>query len=179
MNYLEDKIIKLRALEPEDLEYLYEWENISNLWITGNTRTPISRFQLKEYIAQQSFNIFDLGYLRLIITLKEDDTPIGTVDLFDFDSFHSRVALGLFVTKEHQGKGYAKRTLKLVEQYVFDFLKLHQLYVDIAESNIGSRQLFEKDYEKNAILKDWLKTNNGYENVICYQKIKKTITQKI
>ena len=30
--FLEDEVIRLRALEPEDLELLYRWENDSALW---------------------------------------------------------------------------------------------------------------------------------------------------
>ena len=32
MIYLENKKIKLRALEPEDLDFLYKWENDTKFW---------------------------------------------------------------------------------------------------------------------------------------------------
>ena len=55
--YLSDEEIRLRALEPEDLEVLYRWENDSTLWEVGNTLAPFSRYALKRYIAEshQSF----------------------------------------------------------------------------------------------------------------------------
>lgn len=43
--------VRLRALEPEDLELLYRWENDPELWEVGNTLAPYSRYILKEYIA--------------------------------------------------------------------------------------------------------------------------------
>ena len=55
--FLEDEVIRLRALEPEDLELLYRWENDSALWEFSSTLAPFSRYLLKEYIenaAQQT-----------------------------------------------------------------------------------------------------------------------------
>ena len=40
MAQLENEIIRLRALEPEDLEPLYRWENNPDLWSLGNTMSP-------------------------------------------------------------------------------------------------------------------------------------------
>ena len=155
---LEAENIRLRAPEPEDLELLYRWENDSRFWIAGNTRVPYSRFQLKQYIANMSVDIYETKQLRLMMVDKKTNQAVGTVDLFDFDIHHSRIALGLFVAPEFQGKGYASQSLKLVEDYVFNFLKINQLYVQIAETNLSSRKLFEERYELNGFLKNWIKT---------------------
>ena len=44
MAQLENETIRLRALEPEDLELLYRWENNPELWSLGNTMSPYSRY---------------------------------------------------------------------------------------------------------------------------------------
>ena len=108
----------------------------------------------------------------MIENVSSGDT-VGTVDLFDFDIHHSRIALGLYVAREFQGLGYAGQSLALIEDYVFNFLKINQLYVQIAESNYASRKLFEKDYELHGMLKHWLKTPDGFENILTYQKFRK------
>lgn len=172
LTFLESHNIRLRALEPEDLELLYLWENDSSFWIAGNTRAPYSKFQLREYISQSKNDIYSDGSLRLMMQDKNTGNVVGTVDLFDFDLHHGRVALGLFVSEEFQGKGYASQSLKLVEDYVFNFLKINQLYVQIAESNQASRKLFEKDYELHGFLKNWIKTPDGYDNILTYQKFR-------
>ena len=48
---LENDGIRLRAIEPEDLELLYRWENDETNWKQGNTLVPYSRYILKKYIA--------------------------------------------------------------------------------------------------------------------------------
>ncbi|MFV0390572.1 MAG: GNAT family N-acetyltransferase [Paludibacteraceae bacterium] len=170
--FLENELLKLRAPEPEDLELLYRWENDATYWIAGNTRSPYSKFQLKAYISQAKNDIYSDGALRLMIQEKSSGIAVGTVDLFDFDMHHSRVALGLFVASEHQGKGFASQSLALVEDYVFHFLKINQLYVQIAENNSASRKLFENRYELNGFLKNWLKTSENFVNILTYQKFK-------
>lgn len=166
----ENEIIRLRAVEPEDLDRLYDWENNSQLWTVGNTRNPYSKFVLKQYILNSDRDIYETLQLRLMMVSVETGETVGTVDLFDFDIHHSRIALGLFVDKAFQGKGYAKASLRMVEKYVFNFLKLNQLYCHIAESNTASRKMFEQEqYQANGVLKEWIKSINGFENILVFQ----------
>ena len=49
--------IRLRALEPEDLDLLYKIENDMTLWNVGATNVPYSRYTLHDYIATASNDI--------------------------------------------------------------------------------------------------------------------------
>jgi diamine N-acetyltransferase len=170
---LENDLITLRAVEPQDLDLLYAWENNTQLWDAGNTRNPYSKFALKQYIIQSDQDIYETKQLRLMIMSKESKKAVGTVDLFDFDLHNNRIALGLFVDFKFQGKGYAKESLHLIEDYVFNYLRINQMYAQIAESNTASRQMFElENYQSNGILKNWIKTTKGYENIIVFQQFK-------
>lgn len=172
---LENEKIRLRAIEPNDLEQLYIWENNPVIWMVGNSRQPYSKFTLKQYIINSGQDIYENKQLRLMLVDKDTDKAVGTVDLFDFDMHHSRISLGLFVDKAFQGKGYAKSALHLVEDYVFNFLQIQQLYCHIAETNTVSRKMFENEgYEANGILKHWIKTPEGYDNIIVFQRFRKT-----
>lgn len=171
--FLKSDIIQLRAVEPQDLEQLYTWENNPVLWYVGNTRQPYSKFALKQYILQIDKDIYESKQLRLMIVELITQKTVGTVDLFDFDIHNSRIALGLFVEVTEQGKGYARAALHLIEDYVFNFLKINQLYCHIAETNVASRQMFEKEgYETNGILKSWIKTPEGFDNIILFQRFR-------
>lgn len=163
----------LRAPEPEDLEFLYRWENNPELWDAGNTRQPFSRFALREYIGQTSKDIYTAGNLRLMIEKVDDGEVVGTVDLFDFDMHHSRIAFGLFVAPEFQGKGYATIALRFIENYVFNFLKINQLYCQISVDNTASISMFEKQNFSKSILKNWIKTEKGFSDVIVFQQFAK------
>ena len=46
------ELIQLRALEPEDLNRLYKWENDSSIWSVSGTLMPFSKFILEEFVNQ-------------------------------------------------------------------------------------------------------------------------------
>ncbi len=61
------KDIRLRALEPEDLELLYEWENNRSYWAVSNTITPYSKYTLKRFLENSHKTIYETGQIRLMI----------------------------------------------------------------------------------------------------------------
>ena len=51
-------IVHLRAIEPEDLDFLYRIENDVKLWNVGITNVPYSRYALHDYVANASGDIY-------------------------------------------------------------------------------------------------------------------------
>ena len=152
--------IRLRALEPGDVDLLYEWENDTSVWNVSNTIAPFSRFQLEEYVMNAQNDIFAARQLRLMIDrhgTDETELPVGTIDLFDFDPFHSRAGIGILIREPYREKGYAHEALGLLIQYAFGTLRLHQLYCNISPGNATSLKLFEKlGFIKCGIKKEWI-----------------------
>lgn len=172
MPYLAGKNIYLRALEPEDLDILYRWENDSSLWIYGCTLAPFSKFTLREYIQNSSYDIYQTRQLRMIIALRENDETIGMIDLFDIDPHHERGAVGILIAPGHQEKGLGKEALRLMSEYAFGFLHLHQLYAHILQDNKASLKLFTAcGFSPCGLLNEWLKTEKDYKNVVVMQLI--------
>lgn len=165
--------ILLRAPEPEDLGLLYNWENNSSYWLVSNTIVPFSRFTLKRYLENSHKTIFESGQVRLMIDHIPDKTTIGTIDIFDFDAFHSRAGIGILIaSEEHRRKGNASMALKCLVAYCFNTLQLHQLYCNILEDNCGSMDLFGKQgFKRIGIKKDWVKTPDGYLDEYMFQLI--------
>jgi len=166
--------IRLRALEPEDLELLYDWENNDAYWMISNTMTPFSKFTLKRFLKHSHKNIYETGQLRLMIELIDEKLTIGTIDLFDFDPFHKRAGIGILIADEAQRrKGYASMALKCVIDYCFDTLQLHQLYCNILANNGESMDLFQKlGFVRIGVKKEWVKTTDGYLDEHMFQLLK-------
>ncbi len=162
---LQNEVVLLRGLEPEDLEFLYECENNTQIWQVSNTLVPYSRYVLKQHIADSHLDIYTTKQLRLIIAPAEKpEIPVGAIDLFDFDPFHQRAGVGILIHRESdRKKGYASNALKLLIEYGFQHLHLHQLYCNITADNLQSISLFEKaGFIKCGIKKDWIKTTAGW-----------------
>ena len=162
---LENDGIRLRAVEPEDLELLYRWENDETNWKQGNTLVPYSRYILKKYIAGSGKSIFETGQLRLMIDVLPDERTIGTLDLYDFDQFHNRAGVGILVADESdRQKGYASAALACMVKYAFETIGLHQLWCNILESNAPSLNLFtHHGFSICGSRKEWAKVSDGYE----------------
>jgi diamine N-acetyltransferase len=169
------KDITLRAVEPEDLELLYKWENDNRYWIISNTVTPFSKYTLKRYIENSHKNIYMTGQLRLMIDHPKSGSTIGTIDVFDFDPFHKRAGLGILIADEKfRQKGYASMALKCLIDYCFKTLQLHQLYCNILSSNTESIDLFRKHgFTEIGIKKDWIKGSTGFIDEHMFQLLSK------
>ena len=167
------KDIKLRALEPEDLELLYEWENNDSNWIISNTISPFSKYILKRYLENSHKNIYETGQLRLMIDHIHDKVSIGTIDIFDFDPFHKRAGLGILIANEaYRRKGYASMSLTCLIDYCFKTLQLHQLYCNILANNTESMDLFKKQgFVQTGQKTDWIKTSDNYLDEYFFQLI--------
>ena len=74
--------IYLRALEPEDLEFLYGMENNESVWEVSNTTSPYSKFILTQYLENSYKDIYEAKQLRLVISSNENET-LGLIDIFD------------------------------------------------------------------------------------------------
>ncbi len=171
---LEDKNIRLRAIEPEDLEHFYRWENDTSLWENSTSFAPYSKYMLKRYIEQTNNNIFEDSQLRLMIEKKDDaHTIVGCIDIFDFDAFNQRACWGILVDEKFRRKGYARSALSLVMEYCFNTLKIKQLYCKISAKNTPCLQLVKNtDFVQCATLKSWAKNADEYVDVLMFQLVK-------
>jgi diamine N-acetyltransferase len=165
--------IKLRALEPEDLELLYNWENNLSYWVISNTVSPFSKYTLKRYVENSHKSIYETGQLRLMIDHIPDKISIGTIDIFDFDAFHKRAGLGILIAnEEYRRKGFATMALTCLVEYCFKTLQLHQLYCNILANNCESIDLFRKiGFVETGVKKEWINTSDGYLDEHMFQLI--------
>ena len=164
--------IYLRALEPEDLEFVHQIENDESVWELSNTQVPYSKFLIKQYLNQAHKDIYEAKQLRLVIT-NYNHVAIGLIDLFDFDFKNSRAGIGILIKdRESRQKGYGKEALALLVNYAFKQLQLHQLYCHINECNEASLRLFEKQgFKKVGLKRDWNYVIDSYKNEYTLQLI--------
>ncbi|MFI3322466.1 MAG: GNAT family N-acetyltransferase [Rikenellaceae bacterium] len=170
-NLVNDSAITLRALEPEDLNILYLYENSKEVWRVSGTQVPFSRQILRKFIESAFTDIYKSGQLRLMIDSAGE--AIGAVDIFDFDPHNSRAGVGIiiFSGKERQ-KGHATKAMELLMEYCYTTLMLHQLYCNISSDNTQSLALFRKlGFEVVGIKKDWNRIDGQFFDEIILQKI--------
>lgn len=172
MYSLQGEHIYLRALEPNDLDFLYAIENNTAVWEISGTTTPYSKQVLQLYLENAHRDIYDVKQLRLCICDFKNEA-IGLIDLFDFDPKNKRAGVGIVIASEQsRNLGYATEALELLSGYCKVTLELHQLYCNILADNKASIHLFEKlGFTQVGVKKDWISSNGNFKNEILYQKI--------
>lgn len=171
---LKGKNLILRALEPSDVDLLYNWENNEKFWHLSNTITPFSRFILEQYILNSHQDIYTTKQLRLMIDKMGaiQNEPIGSIDLFDFDPTNKRAGIGILISENEQNKGYASEALELLIKYSFSTLQLHQIYCNISADNNASLKLFEKlSFTLVGLKKEWTFVEGSWVDEFTYQLI--------
>lgn len=169
---LQGELVYLRALEPEDLDLLFEVENNEEFWEVSATSVPFSRYILKQYLENSHRDIYDVKQLRLVICENAGEA-VGFIDIFDFDPKNRRAALGiLIINRKNRHKGYGTETLQLVCKFCFTHLGVHQVYANVGSDNTSSKLLFEKaGFTLTARKKDWNLVDGEYKDEFTYQLI--------
>ncbi|MFZ4670916.1 MAG: GNAT family N-acetyltransferase [Flavobacterium sp.] len=172
---LKGKNVFLRALEPEDLAFIYHIENDEHLWEVSNTQTPYSKFLIRQYLENAYQDIYEAKQLRLAICKNNTLEAIGLIDLFEFDPKNSRAGIGIIIQNEiNRNAGFGKEALSLLIDFSFQQLQLHQLYANIGIENIASIALFTTfGFEKIGVKKDWNYSNNSFQDEVFFQLINK------
>lgn len=173
MKRLTGKHINLRALEPTDLDFLYQIENNESFWEVSHTQTPFSRFILNQYLENAHLDIYEAKQLRLIIEELSSKNQLGMIDLFDFNPLHKRAGIGILIDSDYQNNGFASDALSLLIKYAFSTLQLHQLYANITSDNTKSIALFTKhNFQRVGVKKDWILFDGKFKDEVLFQLIK-------
>jgi diamine N-acetyltransferase len=186
--------VRLRALEPSDVELLYGWENDTRLWKVSETTAPYSRETLSQFIENQQYDIYRTRQLRLVICkldggtpvrvggthvgvcdtpVEIGDTPVGMIDLFDFDPRNLRAGVGVVICDEASRRlGYASEALGLLCDYAREVLYMRGLYATVTVDNTASVQLFRSQgFTEVGTLRDWSRGKSGWRDEYLFQKV--------
>ncbi|AWI24409.1 GNAT family N-acetyltransferase [Flavobacterium pallidum] len=165
--------IRLRALEPEDLDFIYDVENDESIWHVSNTHTPYSYYLIRQYLENAQQDIFEAKQLRLAICYHDNPVPIGLIDLFEYDPKNHRAGIGILIqASKDRNKGAGTEALGLLIQYAFSKLNLHQVYANIDTENEPSIKLFTNfGFRRIGVKEQWNLIGGRYRDEALYQLI--------
>ncbi|ALW85075.1 acetyltransferase [Hymenobacter sedentarius] len=162
--------VRLRALEPEDLDFLFALENDPDIWAVSDTLAPVSRHALREYLTQATADFYVVRQLRLVVTTEISSVPVGVVDLFDYDPLHQRAGVGITILAAERRHGYARQALEQLKNHARQALRLHQVYATVGADNSGSMRLFRAaGFRRVGTRLRWLRTPTGWADAVEWQ----------
>jgi diamine N-acetyltransferase len=174
MNFVvSGKNIGLRTVLPADEAIIFEWENNPANWLISDTRQPFTRAAIHDFVVG-THNLFINHQLRLMMVELATNRVVGAVDLFEYESYHKRVGVGILVANpSDRKKGWGKESLILAMDYVIKQIGVHQVYCNILTSNTKSIQLFEScGFELIGVKKSWIRSGATFLDEAMYQFVK-------
>lgn len=93
---------------------------------------------------------------RWEITLKTEDTVIGSCGYFNYKLQHRRAEIGYELSREYWAKGIASEAVQAILNYGFEQVRLHRIEALIDPPNKTSLKLVERlGFKKEGLLIDY------------------------
>ncbi len=166
-NYSEDINIKLRGIEPEDINLMFSLDNNTSDWIDGSMIAPVTRHQLTDYVMSYDSDPFAARQLRLVAVRPEDDSPVGLADIMEINPANRTAKIGIAVIPELRNSGYGTGIIKSCTKYCRDILGLEAVIAEISSENVASIKCFNKaGYTECGRVKDWIRTGVGRADMV-------------
>lgn len=160
----------LRALEPEDLELLYDIENDPAIWDVGTPTGPYSKYALRRYLEEAPADLYQTGWQRLVI-VSDEGAAVGLLDLTNFSPSNRSAEVGIALLRQYRGCGLARRALQLLACHCAARHNLLQLYAYVAADNASSRQLFKAaGFSDVALLPRWHYAAGRYHDIVVVRR---------
>lgn len=162
--------VRLRAVEPEDVDFMLECEGDGEASKWSDYRAPLSRNQLLTYALTYDADPFSAGQLRLIAQ-DADGTRVGIVDLFDISEKDSKAYIGICIHPSFRRNGFGRHALRALEHLCVSRLGLRFLIAEVAAANPAGCALFgESGYTETAFLPQWHKIGAAFYDFKLFRK---------
>jgi len=166
----DDPIIKFRAVEEGDLEFLWNLrrdEEVNNFLFTTY---PISMSTQKQWLS----SMLSSQTKKVLIVEAEIGAAIkkiGCARITDIDHLNRRVEIGADISASHRGKGLAKYLYSALCQYCFDYLNMHKIYLYVLAENKKAIHVYEKaGFKEETVLKAHFFKHGKYQDIVMMSK---------
>ena len=159
--------IYLRPITADDTELAVRWRNQPSLVANFLYRKPITPKDHEDWLANKVFK----GLVhQFIVCRNEDDKPLGSAYLQNFDEESRRAEWGIYLGEEQTyGKGVGTEAGHLILDYAFNTLGLHKVVSRVLARTTASARMSEKVGSiQEAYLRDEYFLDGQYEDLILF-----------
>lgn len=133
--------ISLRPPMMQDAQQILEWENATEVVELSGHQGGLRLKDIQNYIASIR-DVYMDKQLRWVIC--KNDSPLGTLDIFDVDFEAGRAHVGVLVAdRSTRRAGLGTEALNLLHGYCHEILNLRKLVAEVQADNKGSQLFFE------------------------------------
>lgn len=161
--------VRLRALEPSDVDAFYTWNQD-----TGNQRKlahvwlPSSRAALKQWLEKQSAKRTEGDEFMLVIENLEGEF-VGVISTHHCEPRVGCFQYGIGIMPAHQRRGYAHEAMRLVLRFMFLERRYQKVTAEIFSYNEPSQKMHEAfGFQFEGRIRRTLYTNGEYHDQLFY-----------
>lgn len=133
---------------------------------------PSSIEEIEELLGQILFDINHNNTINWIITMKGDNSLIGTIGFWRIEKEHLRAEIGYMLFPEYQRRGLMQEALHAVIQFGFQKMNLHSIEANCNPLNTRSIKLLENNhFIREAYFKENFYFNGKFFDSIVYSRL--------
>ena len=155
----------LSPFDRDDTEICAKWAK----WMNDNAVTDtFGGHGNLVSLADAKKTLLELYGYRFATVLLEGDVLIGHISLHDIDHLHRHAFLGIYIGEaEHRNKGYGAEAIRLVLNYGFKTLNLHNIMLSVHADNAAGIASFKKaGFREAGRRREWFFKNGKYIDVM-------------
>lgn len=168
-----EEIIRLRALEEEDIDITIIWHNQQDIKdLYAGHPFPVNMEQEKKWyekILTSNFPTTVFGIEKI-----KDKKLIGITILKDINLVNRVSEFAIYIGDvEERGKGYSSIATLLTLKFGFNDLGLNRIFLKVLEENVAAIELYKKcNFTKEGVLRETIFKNNQFKNEIIMSVMK-------
>lgn len=169
VNLFEGKRVRLRAVEPEDWEAHYRWNQDSGMSRdVAFVWPPGSQARARKWAEEQAVSQSEDDTLMLEIETL-DGVHVGAINTHHCDRRTGTFSYGLAIMGAHQRQGYAAETIRLLLRYYFEELRYQKVTVEVYAFNEASIALHERlGFRLEGRLRRMIYTGGAFHDQLWY-----------
>jgi len=155
------KRLYLSPFNADDTEIYSKWaEWMNDKTVADNYGGPQNLVSL----AGAKKTLEELKGYRFAIILLDGDILIGHISLHDIDHLNRNAFIGIFIgEEEHRKKGYGAEAVRLILDYGFKTLNLHNIMLSVHADNYAAISCYKKaGFTETGRRREWVFKNGEY-----------------
>lgn len=162
--FIEGDQVNLRTVEEEDIEFLRNNINKTDVRTNITVRKPVNLKQEKDFFEEV---ISTDENIHLAICSEEE--IVGIISLEEDDKEIRVAEIGIWIAPEHHRNGYGTEASELITDYGFNELNLHRIMVRAYEGNEGSNKIWKRlGFQQEGKFRSHAYINGEFHDVMLY-----------
>lgn len=147
--------VSIRKGNDQDIDFICQAEN-----------SPENAPFVNQWKPQEHYNLMQQPTALYLILQSKEGQPGGFVILNHLNGRHKNIELKRIIITD-KGKGYGRRFLKSVKHLVFNELQCHRLWLDVVESNLRAKLLYESEgFRVEGLMREcWYGLDGTYQSM--------------